>query len=134
MVPRLAPWALVDDDQDTNTAPGDGGTGAGASSGPPGAEQFQRAALDAGRAARALLDAAEKVLADPAALDSVVRAAAGMARNATDTVAGFASAAASSTRRAADTPSDAAADTAPDTGPAGDGPAEHGGCESIRID
>ena len=128
MVPRLAPWALVDDDQDTNTAPGEGDPRTGASSG-PGAEQFQRAALDAVRAARALLDAAEKVLADPAALDSVVRAAAGMARNATETVAGFASAAASSGRR-----DDNAPGNAPDTGSGGDEPGQHGGFESIRID
>jgi hypothetical protein len=124
-VSRLAPWALVDDDQDTNTAPGDGGTGAGASFG-PGAEQFQRAALDAVRAARALLDAAEKVLADPAALDSVIRAAAGMARSATDTVAGFASAAAPSAR-GTDGPPDAPGEDRAE-------PEEPGGFESIRVD
>jgi hypothetical protein len=124
----LAPWTPVDDDQDSNAAPGGHDPGEGAHLG-PGAEQFQRAALDAVRAARAMLDAAEKVLADPAALESVVRVAAGMARNATETVAGFASAAAASARRG---------DTAQD--PAGGSPdepdqdGEHGGFETIRID
>lgn len=53
-------------------------------------DQFQKAALDAVRAARAMLDAAESAILDPAALDSVVRTMATMARSAGETVAGFA--------------------------------------------
>ena len=59
------------------------------------AEQFRQAALEAVRAARAMLDAAEAVIRDPATLDSVVRTVAGVARTATETVSGFAAGAAS---------------------------------------
>ena len=68
---------------------GNGTAGAGSEA----AEQFQRAALEAVRAARAMLDAAETVIRDPASLESVIRAAAGVARTATQTVADFAAAA-----------------------------------------
>lgn len=54
------------------------------------AEQFRQAALEAVRAARAMLDAAEAVIRDPSTLDSVVRTVAGVARTATETVSGFA--------------------------------------------
>lgn len=68
------------------------GRGAGPDEGlPPGVEQLQQAALEAVRAARAMLDAAESAIRDPSALEAVVRAAAGMARTATETVAGYAS-------------------------------------------
>lgn len=78
---------------------------------PPGLEPLQQAALEAVRAARSLLDAAESVLRDPAALDSVVRTAAGVARAATETVAGFAGAA---NRAASGTPGSDPDGAAPD--------------------
>lgn len=53
-------------------------------------EQFQRAALDAVRAARALLDAAESVIQEPAAIEAMVDTVASVAKSATDAVAGFA--------------------------------------------
>lgn len=53
-------------------------------------EQFQRAALDAVRAARALLDAAESVIQEPAAIEAMVDTVASVAKTATDAVAGFA--------------------------------------------
>jgi hypothetical protein len=55
-----------------------------------GIEQFQRAALDAIRAGRAMLDAAESVLQDPEAAESVVRTVGAVARTATEAVSGFA--------------------------------------------
>lgn len=57
---------------------------------PPGLEHLQQAALEAVRAARAVLDAAESVISDPAALETAIRTAAGVARAATETVSGFA--------------------------------------------
>lgn len=68
-------------------------TGSEASGADPvqaGVEQFQRAALEAIRAGRAMLDAAESVLQDPAAAESVVRSVGAVARGATEAVAGFA--------------------------------------------
>lgn len=56
-----------------------------------GIDQFQRAALEAIRAGRAMLDAAESILEDPAAAEAVVRSVGTVARNATEAVAGFAS-------------------------------------------
>lgn len=56
-----------------------------------GVEQFQRAALDAVRATRAMLDAVETVIQDPRALDSVVRTMTSFVRAAGETVVGFAS-------------------------------------------
>ena len=55
-----------------------------------GLEQFQRAALDAIRAGRAMLDAAESVLQDPKAAESVVRSVGSLARTATEAVSGLA--------------------------------------------
>lgn len=55
-----------------------------------GMEQFQRAALEAIRAGRAMLDAAESVLQDPKAAESLVRSVGSVARTATEAVAGFA--------------------------------------------
>ena len=55
-----------------------------------GIEQFQRAALEAIRAGRAMLDAAESVLQDPKAAESVVRSVGSVVRTATEAVAGFA--------------------------------------------
>ena len=52
--------------------------------------QFQRAALDAVAAARAMLDAAESVIEQPAAIEAVVNTVNAVARQATDTIAGFA--------------------------------------------
>lgn len=53
-------------------------------------EQFQRAALDTVRAARALLDAAESVIQEPAAIEAMVNTVSSVAKTATDAVAGFA--------------------------------------------
>lgn len=61
-----------------------------------GVEQFQKAALDALRAARAMIDAAESIVSDPKAIESVIATVADAARDATRTVAGFAAAAARS--------------------------------------
>lgn len=55
-----------------------------------GIEQFQRAALDAIRAGRAMLDAAESMLEDPRAAEALVRTVSGVARTAAETVAGLA--------------------------------------------
>ena len=57
---------------------------------PPALEHLQQAALEAVRATRALLDAAESAIRDPTALEGVIRTAAGLARTTTETVAGFA--------------------------------------------
>lgn len=56
-------------------------------------EQFQRAALDAVRAARALLDAAESVIQEPAAIEAMVKTVTSVARSASEAVVGFAAAA-----------------------------------------
>ena len=53
-------------------------------------EQFQRAALDAVKAARALLDAAESVIQEPAAIEAMVKTVSSVAKSATEVVAGFA--------------------------------------------
>jgi len=55
-----------------------------------GIDQFQRAALEAIRAGRAMLDAAESVLQDPKAAESIVRSVGSVARTATEAVSGFA--------------------------------------------
>ncbi len=55
-----------------------------------GLEQFQRAALDAVQAARAVLDAAESVIREPAAIEALVNTVTAMARTATESVAGLA--------------------------------------------
>lgn len=55
-----------------------------------GLEQFRRAALEAIRAGRAMLDAAEAVVRDPHAADAVIRTVGSVARTATEAVAGFA--------------------------------------------
>ncbi len=88
----------------------------------PGVEQFQRAALDAVRAMRAMLDAAESVLADPAAIESVVHTLTSMARTAGETVVGFAAGAGRSGR------APGSGDTSPDDD---DG---DGGFERIPVD
>lgn len=75
-------------DADDPTGPGPGTAGADAVQ--AGIEQFQRAALEAIRAGRAMLDAAESVLQDPGAAESVVRSVGSVARTATEAVAGFA--------------------------------------------
>lgn len=88
-----------------------------------GLEQFQRAALEAIRAGRAMLDAAESMIQDPHAAESVVRTVGAMARTATETVAGFA---ASRTPRGPDAEPDGAGtdhDEPPD-----------GGYERISVD
>lgn len=74
-------------DHDTDA---DDTTGPGADAVQTGIEQFQRAALEAIRAGRAMLDAAESVLQDPKAAESVVRSVGSVARTATEAVSGFA--------------------------------------------
>lgn len=86
-----------------------------------GLEQFQRAALEAIRAGRAMLDAAETMLQDPKAAEHLVRSVSDVARAATETVAGFA------TR--VRPPGPGAAD-----GDAEDGDDPSGGFERIRVD
>lgn len=87
-----------------------------------GIEQFQRAALEAIRAGRAMLDAAESVLQDPKAAESVVRSAGSVARTATEAVSGFAAGRWAATRpEAADDPE-------------GDDPEPPDGFERITID
>lgn len=82
-----------------------------------GIEQFQRAALEAIRAGRAVLDAAESVLQDPNAAEAVVRTVGTVARNATEAVVGFAN----GRWPTADTPrpGDATTDPADDAGDEG---------------
>ena len=96
-------------DEDAGRA-ADGG-GAADSGLAPGLEHLQQAALEAVRAARAMLDAAESAIRDPAALESVVRTAAGVARTATETVAGFAAGTARPPAGAPDRPTTDEADT-----------------------
>lgn len=81
-------------------------------------DQFQKAALDAVRAARALLDAAESLIKDPAAIESMVQTVTHLARSAGESVVGFAAGA-----------RDAAAG---DDTPPGDEP--DGGYERIHVD
>lgn len=77
--------------QDDHAAHDDREAGrAGADAVQTGIEQFQRAALEAIRAGRAMLDAAESVLQDPKAAESVVRSVGDVARTATEAVSGFA--------------------------------------------
>lgn len=78
-------------DEDPTEATDPTGPGAsGADAVQSGIEQFQRAALDAIRAGRAMLDAAESVVQDPLAAESVVRSVGSVARTATDALSGFA--------------------------------------------
>lgn len=87
-------------------------------------DQFQRAALDAVKAARAMLDAAETMIKDPAAIEAVVHAATSFARTAGETVVGFAAGAAGAR------PPGTHAPTEHDDGDDGD----DGGFERIRVD
>lgn len=68
-----------------------GADGSGPDAVQAGVEQLQRAALEAIRAGRALLDAAESVLQDPGAAEAVVRSVGSVARNASEAVVGFTS-------------------------------------------
>lgn len=90
-----------------------------------GLEQFRRAALDAVRAARAMLDAAEAVLEDPATVDTVARTVSSAARSATDVFAGFAP---PDPSRPATAPDESDGETGADT----DG--TDGGVERIPVD
>lgn len=101
-----------------------GAASAGADAVQAGLEQFQRAALDAIRAGRAMLDAAESVIQDPSAAEAVVRSVGGIARTATEAVAGFAT----GHWPARGTSDDAADD---DDGPGDDGPPD--GFERITV-
>lgn len=55
-----------------------------------GLEQFQRAALEAIRAGRAMLDAAETMIQEPGAAEQLVRTVGSVARTASEAVSGFA--------------------------------------------
>lgn len=81
-------------------------------------DQLQAAALDAVRAARALLDAAESVIKDPAAIESMVETVTHLARSAGETVVGFAAGARDATTGDPGAPDDEA----------------DGGYERIRVD
>lgn len=95
-------------DEATDPAPGDPTDPVQA-----GLEQFRRAALEAIRAGRAMLDAAEAVVRDPQAAEAVVRTVGAVARTATETVAGFAAG-----RGGGGTPSEGStADDGPDDPP-----------------
>jgi hypothetical protein len=89
-----------------------------------GIEQFQRAALEAIRAGRAMLDAAESVLQDPKAAESVIRSVGSVARTASEAVSGF-----TAGRWSTGQP---AADQADEGG--GDDPEPPDGFERITID
>ena len=112
--------ASMHDDRD-DTAPGPDPVQVGI-------EQFQRAALDAIRAGRAMLDAAEAVLQDPKAAESVVRSVGSIARTATEAVSGFA-AGRWTTGQPGEAPDDAGDDDPGDEDP---GPPD--GFERITID
>jgi hypothetical protein len=88
-----------------------------------GLEQFQRAALEAIRAGRVMLDAAETMLQDPRAAETLVRTVTDVARTATETVAGFAA------RGWPARPPDRGDDGAPD-----DDDGSGGGFERISVD
>lgn len=64
----------------------------------PAVAQFQKAALDAVAAARSMLDAAEAVVRDPAAVEAVLGSVTELARQAATTVTGFAAGAARAAR------------------------------------
>ncbi|MDZ7673695.1 MAG: hypothetical protein U5K30_01285 [Acidimicrobiales bacterium] len=104
---------------DDTTTTGAGGDTGGDGPGNPAFEQLQRAALDAVDAARAMLDAAESMIRDPAAVEAVVNTVTAVARQAGDAVAGF----------AAGTATTADADAADD----GDDEAD-GGFERITVE
>lgn len=57
----------------------------------PGVEQLQRAALEAVHAARAVLDVAESMIREPAAVEAMINTVSAMARTATESFSGFAS-------------------------------------------
>ena len=99
-----------------------------------GIEQFQRAALDAVRAARTMLEAAEAVLQEPAAAKAIADTVTAFGRTATEAVAGFAASwPPSGGRGSADDQSGTASrdDTSGSDGP-DDGP--DGGFERISVD
>jgi hypothetical protein len=117
---------MQDDPIDAASEPApDGASGAHGDGTDPvaaGLEQFQRAALEAIRAGRAMLDAAESMLQDPRAAETVVRTVGAVARAATETVAGFAAGRARG------------ADDEPDDGPgARDDDPPDGGFERISV-
>lgn len=82
---------MADDPRDPDPAPSDG-TGERPPSDPvqAGLEQFQKAALEAIRAGRAMLDAAESMIQEPGAAEQIVRTVGSVARTATEAVSGFA--------------------------------------------
>lgn len=77
-------------------------------------QQLQQAALEAVRAARAVLDAAEAVISDPASLESLVRSATSVARTTGQTVLGFAAGMTADRAGPARSPSEPATDDAAD--------------------
>ena len=103
----------------------DGGTNPGLA----GVEQLQRAALEAVQAARAVLDVAESMIREPAAVEALVQTVSAMARTATESFAGFA-AGMSTDATARSTTSDASPDAADHE--ADDGPDD--GYHRISVD
>lgn len=108
----MAPSMHEDPAEPTDAADPSGPAGSGADAVQAGIEQFQRAALEAIRAGRAMLDAAETVLQDPKAAESVVRSVGSVARTASEAVSGFATGRWSQGR--GDAVPDGAADEDPD--------------------
>ena len=126
---------MHDDDGDNGDESADDGHDDSAASDAlgPGVEQFQRAALDAVRAMRGLLDAAESVLADPAALESVVQSVASLARTAGEAVVGFAAGRAPTAPGGAATSDDPTSDDATSDDATSDDDSD-GGFQRIRVD
>lgn len=81
-----------------------------------GLEQFRRAALEAIKAGRAMLDAAEAVVRDPRAAEAVIRTVGSVARTATEAVAGFAAGPVHDDEHRADGSGGGAPDDPPDDG------------------
>lgn len=82
-----------------------------------GLEQFRRAALEAIKAGRVMLDAAEAVVRDPHAAEAVIRTVGSVARTASEAVAGFAAGRSSpDEEHGADEPARGTPDDPPDDG------------------
>lgn len=106
------------DDDTSSQAPGsdDPGSDQPGDAVQAGLEQFQRAALDAVRAARTMLEAAESVLQEPAAAKVIADTVTAFARTATETVAGFAAGTWPPERPGGGSDGDAGHDDGPDEG------------------
>lgn len=78
------------DEPDDSAADAGDDHATGAGQAPSSVEQLQRAALEAVQAARAVLDVAESMIREPAAVEALVNTVSAMARTATESFAGFA--------------------------------------------